>query len=87
MSFLKPWPKCAHSDIDWQSVHECLPAVGTRYEYQPGQCRACGRPVVIFYHRGIAPSERRATRRHLAWWLLGKEWEHGGNVAVLDRRN
>jgi hypothetical protein len=50
--------------------------------YESGCCAQCGRPMVRLPAE-YPPAEVRFIRRHLAWWHLGKMYEHAGNTLVL----
>jgi hypothetical protein len=80
MPWLKHWPSCLHVPGRWD---KCQSHGGDRgsYEYRQTKCEKCGRPMVAAPQ--LPPVELRALRRHVAWWMLDKEYEHAGNTVVV----
>lgn len=81
MPSLLRWPRCPHMNLLFQP-EQCLGPDGL-YHYEVAVCAQCGRPVVRFVTKDVPPRAIRDTRRHLAWWNLGKAHEHAGNTLVL----
>lgn len=82
MGWLEAWPKCDHEGTVWRE--EMLQPGNSHdwFDYRCARCPKCDRPLVAFTDN-FPESERAFTRRHVSWWYLGKEGEHGGNTAVL----
>ena len=84
MGWLMRWDQnCKHEPGEWHEQQMQRGNDDRWYEYAMTECLICKRPLVKFAP-DFPQEERTPTRRHVAWWKLGKEGEHAANVHVVS---
>lgn len=80
MTWLRSWPKCAHMNLLFRPGE--VDTGQHKYPYAYAVCAQCGRPILHVPAEYPGPIVR-VVRRHIAWWHLGKEYEHAANTLLV----